>query len=48
MQFSAPGAFGDPDFSIGTVEMNSTPEPTSMVLLGTGLLGVGLRFRRKK
>jgi hypothetical protein len=41
-----PGTAGD-DFTLAAVPAAVTPEPTSMLLFGTGLLGVALVMRKR-
>jgi hypothetical protein len=53
---AAPGGGLDPrglrnDFSVATIEASSpaaVPEPTSLLLFGSGLVGLAARFTRKK
>jgi hypothetical protein len=41
-------ATGDPSTPVNFEVTNATPEPSSLLLLGTGLLGMGLLLRKAK
>ena len=47
--FSAPGRIGDQhhEFSVGGIEIQQTPEPGTLVLLGSGMAGL-LAWRRRR
>ncbi|MDQ3254531.1 MAG: PEP-CTERM sorting domain-containing protein [Acidobacteriota bacterium] len=49
MRSNVPGLFGDQDFAIGPVtSAQPVPEPTTMLLLGTGLAVIAVRIRRSR
>ncbi len=43
-----PASQGDYNFSLAALDVEAVPEPTTIGLMGLGLLGMGLAARRKK
>ena len=47
VQFDVVDVYGNDIFAIGTMKLNATPEPSSLVLFGTSALGLAGAVRRR-